>query len=72
MSKKESNILEIKLERVIKKHHNSEFNKELKPIPNHPASVSQLWSLPLETKHLNTQSASLLEKCMLVRVLRQV
>ena len=50
MSKKESNILEIKLERVIKKHHNSEFNKELKPIPNHPASVSQLWSLPLENQ----------------------
>ncbi|OMJ72572.1 hypothetical protein SteCoe_28959 [Stentor coeruleus] len=46
MSKKDSNILELKLERVIKKRHTSDFNKDLKPIPNHPTSVSQLWSLP--------------------------
>ena len=50
MSKKDSNILEIKLERVIKKRHLSEFNKEIKPIANHPVSVSQLWSIPMETQ----------------------
>lgn len=50
MSKKDSNILEIKLERVLKKRHTSDFNRDLKPIANHPVSVSQLWSLPLETQ----------------------
>jgi hypothetical protein len=48
MSKKDSNILEIKLERVIKKSFSCDFNRDLKPIPNHPAAVSTLWSLPPE------------------------
>jgi hypothetical protein len=50
MSKKDSNILEIKLERVIKKRHTSDFNKEIKPIANHPVSVSQLWSIPMDSQ----------------------
>lgn len=49
MAKKDSNILEIKLERVVKKNYICDFNRDLKPIPNHPASVSLLWSLPLDT-----------------------
>lgn len=55
MSKKDSNILEIKLERLIKRSYESDFNKGVKPIPNHPASVSQLWSLPSDFETLDYQ-----------------
>ena len=55
MAKKESNILEIKLERIVKKFHTSEFNTNLKQTSNHPVSVSQLWSLPQAVHGQNYQ-----------------
>jgi len=49
MSKRDSNIIEIKLERVGKRKFNSGFNTNLKSIPGHPASVSPLWPIGNET-----------------------
>lgn len=48
MARKESNIIEIKLERIGKKRFDSELNGELKSLPGHPVSVSALWPISNE------------------------
>ncbi|CAG9317315.1 unnamed protein product [Blepharisma stoltei] len=48
MARRDSNIIEIKLERIGKKRFDSELNGELKSLPGHPVSISSQWPIPNE------------------------